>query len=305
MELARLWRAGVRMGFATIPAEPVLGLKRVMLPVSYWRAVEFAYVLRRLAPASGLRLLDLGSPKELALFLARDYGAEVTATDILPSAVDLAMRYATALGIAGGGPGRISGEVQDGRSLSYADNSFDAAFSVSVLEHIPDHGDSDAIRELVRVVRPGGMVVITTPFDSKYRETFVDGDVYERKANGSEPVFFERHHDWQTLHERLIIPSGAELFDVELWGERPGRSLERFFGRHPNARLLLSPFEVAFASRFLTKTTREGEVAAKAVFFALRKQEAGSHPQVESQAPPAASPSRCHESAGTQDEAIG
>ena len=259
------------MGFASFGAEPVLGLKRVLLPVSYWRAVEFAYVLRALAPTRGQRLLDLGSPKDLSLILAREYGAEVTATDILPGAVDLAMRYANAQGIAGSGAGRVKGEVQDGRALSYDDNSFDAAFSVSVVEHIPDQGDSDAMRELVRVVRPGGLVVITTPFDSKYRETFVDGDVYERHANDATPVFFERHHDWQSLHDRLIAPSGARLLDLELWGERPGWSMENFLGRHPRFRILLSPFEAAFASRFLMKTSRGGATAAKAAFFALQK----------------------------------
>lgn len=270
-ELQRLWRAGLRMGLATFPAEPVLALKRVLLPVSYWRAVEFAYVLRHLSPTRGVHLLDLGSPKDLALLLAREWGAEVTATDILPNAVSLAMRYAAAQGIAGTGPGHVSGEIQDGRRLTYADNSFDAAFSVSVVEHIPERGDSDAMRELVRVVKPGGLVVVTTPFDAAYRETFVDGDVYERKAAGAAPQFFERHHDWQTLHDRLITPSGAKAIDIELWGEKPGISIENFFSRHPTIRTVLSPFEAALASRFLARTTRDGNVAPKAVFFTLQK----------------------------------
>ena len=271
MELGRLWRAGVQIGFAALPAEPLLAIKKLLLPVSYWRAVEFAYVLRTLAPAPGARVLDVGSPKDLSLIMAREYRAEVTATDILPSAVNLAMRYACALRIAGRGQGRVTGEVQDGRSLSFADNSFDAAFSVSVVEHIPDDGDSDTMRELVRVVKPGGLVAITTPFDSVYRETFVDGDVYERHSSGTTPVFFERHHDWQSLHDRLIVPSGAKLVDLELWGEKPGRSMEHFFARHPKIRIALSPLEAAFASRFLVKTTRESRIAAKAVFFALQK----------------------------------
>ena len=259
------------MGLATFPAEPILGLKRILLPVSYWRAVEFAYVLRKLAPTRGMKLLDLGSPKDLALLLAREYGADVTATDILPGAVDLAMRYAMTQGIAGRGPGLVTGEVQDGRRLSYPDDSFDAAFSVSVVEHIPDSGDSDAMRELVRVVKPGGLVVITTPFDAVYRETFIDGDVYERKSHGAAPLFFERHHDWETLHSRLVTPSAAKALDIELWGERSGVPMERFLAGHPKIRILLSPFEVAFASLLLSKTTRDGRIAPKAVFFTLQK----------------------------------
>src|SRR2546422_10792066 len=100
--------------------------------------------------------------------------------------------------------GRVHSEVQDGRALTYADGSFDAAYSVSVLEHIPDSGDSAAIRELIRVVRPGGVVVVTVPYDRNYRETFVKGPVYERKPIGSEAIFYERHYDRETLADRQI-----------------------------------------------------------------------------------------------------
>jgi SAM-dependent methyltransferase len=183
-----IWTAGVLVGLRTFREEPVLGLKRLALPVSYWRSVEFAYVWRQLALGSGARVLDLGSPKDLATMLAKHRGYEVVATDILPEAIDLSERYARAQRLHGHGPGLVSSEVQDGRALTYEDGSFDAAYSVSVLEHIPDAGDSAAIRELVRVVRPGGLVVVTVPFDRRYRETFVDGAVYERKPVASEPA---------------------------------------------------------------------------------------------------------------------
>ena len=68
-----------------------------------------------------------------------------------------------------GKPHAVPSEVQDGRKLSYPDDSFDAAFSVSVIEHIPDQGDTAAVRELLRVVKPGGVVIITTPYDTAYR----------------------------------------------------------------------------------------------------------------------------------------
>ena len=38
-------------------------------------------------PARGQRLFDLGSPKDLALFLARDAGCEVVAADLLEDAI--------------------------------------------------------------------------------------------------------------------------------------------------------------------------------------------------------------------------
>ena len=46
----------------------------------------------------------------------------------------------------------------DARSLPYADDAVDGAYLVTVLGEIPDQ--EAALRELARVVRPGGRVVV-------------------------------------------------------------------------------------------------------------------------------------------------
>lgn len=265
-----IWLRGLRSGLVTFRREPVLGLKRILLPASYWRTAEFAYVWNHLCQPRNAHVLDLGSPKDLAAFLARDAGCWVVATDILPEAVSLSERYAAAQGLAGSGPGRVTSEVQDGRALPYADNSFDAAFSVSVLEHIPERGDVAAMRELVRVTRPGGRIVVTTPFDRAYRETFVDGPVYERRSVAGQQVFFERHYDKQTLAERLLSVSGVRVVDLQLWTERLF-PVERFLGRLGPARALVSPLEAALAASCLRVAKADDETPPKAAFFTLQK----------------------------------
>jgi SAM-dependent methyltransferase len=265
-----IWTAGVLVGLRTLKDEPLLGLKRLALPVSYWRSVEFAYVWRQLGLAAGARVLDLGSPKDLAAMLARHRGYELVATDILPDAIALSERYARAQRLAGRGRGRVHSEIQDGRSLTYPDGSFDAAYSVSVLEHIPDHGDSEAIRELIRIVRPGGLVVVTVPFDRRYRETFVDGPVYERQPVAAERVFFERHYDRATLASRLLDHSGADLVDLQFWGEGAIRT-ERLLDRLGPLRAPLSPLEAWFAAAWLRNVEPEGEGHPMAASFTLRK----------------------------------
>ena len=51
----------------------------------------------------------------------------------------------------------------DGRQLEFPDNAFDFAFSFSSIEHFGSHENSgQAVREMGRVVKPGGAVVITT-----------------------------------------------------------------------------------------------------------------------------------------------
>ena len=265
-----MWTAGLRTGAACLGREPFLGIKRLLLPVSYWRIAEFAYVWRRLAGMRGAHLLDLGSPKDLSTILARDMGCAVTAVDILPEAVALSERHAQAQGLNGRGPGKVWSEVQDGRRLSYADATFDAAYSVSVLEHIPDRGDTTAMQELVRVVKPGGLVVVTTPYDTAYRETYVEESVYERTQLGAEPVFFERHYDDTSLAERLLSPINAERVDQEFWGERGVRG-ESLLVRAGRLRLPLSPLEPLMSGLFLHRLRSSPNEHPMAVFFTVRK----------------------------------
>ncbi len=59
--------------------------------------------------------------------------------------------------------GRQVGEVIEGSVLEmpFADNSFDLATSLDVIEHLED--DGAALRELRRTVAPGGALLITVP----------------------------------------------------------------------------------------------------------------------------------------------
>lgn len=264
------WAAGIRTGARAVWREPILGLKRLVLPASYWRTAEFAFACRHLPLPSGARVFDLGSPKDLALYLARDRGFSVVATDILPETIDLCRRYARAIDRLGDGPGRVHAEVQDGRALTFPDESFDGAFSISVLEHIPDRGDTAAIQELVRIVRPGGPIVFTVPYDTGYRETYVDRPVYERKQVASERVFFERHYDDQALRERLASVPNTRITTMEIWGEgwMPG---ERLLSRLGPARALASPLEAALSALCLRPSSPSRAVRPMAAFVALEK----------------------------------
>ena len=53
--------------------------------------------------------------------------------------------------------------IGPGAPLPYADDSFDLVVSMDVIEHLPEEGLSPWLRELLRVIRPGGLVFLTTP----------------------------------------------------------------------------------------------------------------------------------------------
>lgn len=265
-----IWAAAVLVGLRSLRREPILGFKRLVLPASYWRSVEFAYVWRQLTLPPGARVLDVGSPKDLAAMLARHRGYQVLATDILPEPVALSRRYAVAQRLEGEGAGLVHSEVQDGRALTYPDECFDAAYSVSVLEHIPDRGDSAAIRELIRVVRPGGVVAVTVPFDRHYRETFVRGPVYERRPVENEAIFYERHYDRQSLTERLLLPATADIVDLGYWGEGAVR-MAAVLDRLGRLGLPLYPIEGLLSAVLLQRVEPMGHGHPMAAFFTLRR----------------------------------
>ncbi len=215
-------------------------------------------------------MFDLGSPKDLATILARHRGFNVVASDILPEAVQLGKRSARAQGLTEAGPCLLSAVI-DGRSIPHRPDTFDAAYSISVLEHIPGEGDTSAIREILRTTKPGGLVVATVPFAPRYRESFLNEDVYERKQKGDEPVFFERHYDHETLQSRLIGPSGAELVDLEIWGETTVRIESRLNRLRLATRMFVSPLEPVLSLVFLRQVDGSPDAHPMAAFLTLRK----------------------------------
>jgi len=126
-------------------------------------------------------LLDLGCGGGRHAFEAMRRGAVVVALDA--DAAELKDASAVAGGMVDAGElphGPAGGMVNgDALTLPFPDESVDRVIAAEVLEHIPD--DERALRELVRVLRPGGRMAVTVPtrwpervcwaLDSRYHDT--------------------------------------------------------------------------------------------------------------------------------------
>ena len=103
----------------------------------------------------GIRLLDAGCGRGEVLRAAAAAGAEVAGADYSRDAVDVARE--TLSGVSGADIRRA-----DVAELPWPDASFDRILFGDVIEHLdPEHGRR-ALRELHRVLRPGGRLLVHT-----------------------------------------------------------------------------------------------------------------------------------------------
>jgi SAM-dependent methyltransferase len=210
--------------------------------VGYSRVAEAALLSEVLALTPGMRVVDVGTGiNPLPLYWAR-HGMHVVCTD--PDEFVLQLRNTAAR--AGLDEtmreGRLRFEVAEGRSLPFEDNTFDFWTSVSVVEHIPENGDAEVMKEAGRVLKPGGIAVATTeggmdPHERWYRCETHFGKQYNEKLgcfwqallglqtgeldmsellDGEEAGSYAlyREYDRARLIERLVKPSGLELVEL-------------------------------------------------------------------------------------------
>lgn len=109
---------------------------------------------------AGRRVLEIGCGRGgFACWLAaRDEHApaEVVAADFAATAVAKGEAFAARRGLSG-----IRWEVADIQNLEHADATFDTVVSCETIEHVPD--PRRALRELARVLKPGGRLLLTAP----------------------------------------------------------------------------------------------------------------------------------------------
>lgn len=97
---------------------------------------------------AGMRVLEVGCGQGIDLVRYARAGARATAIDLTPRHVELARLHLAALGLA-------AEVVQgDAERLPFPDATFDRVSSTGVLHHTP--GMEAAIREILRVLKPGG-----------------------------------------------------------------------------------------------------------------------------------------------------
>ena len=139
----------------------------------FWVEAPHPFITRErlrsvLSPSGGERVLEVGpGTGYYSLPVARwlEPGGRLDVLDVQQEMLDHTLRRAASEGIA-----NVSAVRADAQEMPYPDNSFDAAFLVTVLGEIPDQ--EAALRELRRVVKPGGRIVVGELFGDPHMVTF-------------------------------------------------------------------------------------------------------------------------------------
>ena len=221
-----LYSTGLQFGAANLARNRfALGLRKTVgkltQPInSYTRFPEYFFIKReierRVAGGQRLQVLDVGSPKLLGLMLAAKWNVEVQLTDITPLNLDEYKVMWAAIRERAKGDAEFS--KQDARRMEFGNDTFDIAYSMSVLEHIEGtDGDVQGMRELIRVTKPGGLIIVSVPLGNTYVEQRRHGlRTASVRTNGGELHFFQRIYSPAESTNRLLGCS-RELMDVECY----------------------------------------------------------------------------------------
>ncbi len=104
------------------------------------------------ARAEGLKVLEIGCGLGTDGAQFAKAGADYTGVDLTDAAIELAKKRFDLFNLSG------KFQTADAEKLDFADDSFDLVYSHGVLHHTPD--TESAVKEIYRVLRPGGRAVV-------------------------------------------------------------------------------------------------------------------------------------------------
>lgn len=223
----RLWRHSYRLGTRWVVRDARTrwsagrtGWVRLLVPLDPWRYYELGQVADQ--PFAG-DCLDISSPKLLTSLLQHEGSGTWVGTDLFSREIEGWRRVDPALRL----------EVEDATALSYPDASFDNVVCVSVLEHIGHEQDAVALHEMWRVLRPGGILHLTTDVAETPKTVHVDDLVYGEASPEQEGrVFFKRDYGVAELDAILAGSPWRERFREYVVQRRPAVE-SRFYAMAP------------------------------------------------------------------------
>lgn len=200
-------------------------------PIDSTREIEFSYLIKYLQQ-NNIKpecVLDISSPFVMAYVLSAN--STVIKTDINPIEKEMIKK----------GP-KLRFILEDATKLSFPDNSFDLVYSISVIEHIYEKY-TNAINEMLRVLKPGGYMYLTFPVAKNHTEEWLDQRTYPTQYKNSDKAFFQYRFDENDVVGMLDGLNEIEIADMSIYWERADGEYDKTMKR-----LRVKPFNSKFTS---------------------------------------------------------
>ena len=163
-------------------------------------AIELRLILRLAGPLRGQKVLDVGCGDGVLSLAAAEQGADVTGVDPDARMLDAARRRSVGATLA---VRFAEGRVE---RLPFPDSTFDAVLAVTVLCFVPDA--DTAVREMARVLKPGGRLVIGELGRWNLWAAW-------RRIRGWFGSRTWRHAWFRTMYELRMLAEGANLSVID------------------------------------------------------------------------------------------
>jgi len=133
------------------------GLNYTGQSIDYYTKVKaqnlIEFIKNNIIDVTKIKIMDVGCGHGLIHpFLSKheDLCVEIHAVDMAASVIDYARKENPT----------VSYKVHNGKDLPYKANSFDLAYTICVMHHVPPQDWKEFLKEMKRVIKPGGLLVV-------------------------------------------------------------------------------------------------------------------------------------------------
>ena len=150
----------------------------------HWRAQSF---IKELKAAGAKRILDIGCAAVYPTIFAKE-GFEVTGFDVSEEALSQARGLAEKWVVAS----MVMTKQGYAQELPFKEGEFDSVVMGEVLEHVPD--PDVCLAEAMRVVKPGGIVLASTPVGEHHFDPF---HIASERGGWNDELIFRLLEPWK------------------------------------------------------------------------------------------------------------
>ena len=221
--------------------------------MDYYRVLEYSVASSMLSPNVNDKILDVGSLNSIFPIYLALKGAKVYAIDIVEKVMELKIP-ALKLSLS-----NLLPAIMDATGLNYPSNFFSKVSAISTIEHILPlrDGDTKAMKEIARVLKPKGIAIVTVPYENRFSK--------EWRCHSVHGKYLMRHYDEDSIYSRLIDPSKLSPIKILYFCDDIGfyKLWYKYFV------YMLSPISWFFSKLFLK--IREEPDNAKGIIMLLKK----------------------------------